>query len=216
MRRMSGGSGNREIEIKLKLESAEQGRSLLRRAGFHVIRRRVHESNVVLDNAAGSLRQQGVALRLRQAGRRASLTFKGPAADGKYKSRQELETGLMDFAVGKEILEKLGFRSVFRYEKYRTQYQSSNPSGVVMLDETPIGVFLELEGEPGWIDRTAGLLGFSEEHYITATYAELYSAFRSPRDRPSGDMVFALCVPTYGSRSGPKRAGPRSPSQRRK
>ena len=216
MRRMSGGSGKREIEIKLKLESAEQGRRLLRRAGFHVIRRRVHESNVVLDNAAGSLRQQGVVLRLRKAGSRTSLTLKGPAAGGKYKSRQELETDLLDFAVGEAILEKLGFRSVFRYEKYRTQYQGSNPRGVAMLDETPVGVFLELEGEPGWIDRTARLLGFSEEHYITATYADLNNAFRSPRNRPSDDMAFALYLPTSGSRSGRKRAGPGTPSRRRK
>ncbi len=56
-----------------------------------------------------------------------------------------------------------------------------------MLDETPVGVFLELEGPPEWIDRTAGTLGFSEGDYITLSYLELH---RRVTGGETGDMVF--------------------------
>ena len=42
------------------------------------------------------------------------------------------------------------------------------------LDETPIGNFIELEGEPQWIDQTANELGFPESTYVTSSYATLY------------------------------------------
>jgi hypothetical protein len=58
------------------------------------------------------------------------------------------------------------------------------------LDETPIGNFLELEGSPRWIDRTARLLGFSSSDYINRSYGYLYLAFcRERRIRPK-DMLF--------------------------
>ena len=72
------------------------------------------------------------------------------------------------------ILERLGFAPVFRYDKYRTEFRSGRGPGIATLDETPIGVFVELEGSPAWIDRTARRLGFSEKHYITMSYGQLY------------------------------------------
>ena len=47
----------------------------------------------------------------------------------------------------------------FRYEKYRTTFRL--PGLHLDLDETPVGVFLELEGAPRAIDRAARSLGFS-------------------------------------------------------
>jgi adenylate cyclase, class 2 len=197
--------GKQEIEIKLKLDSAEQGRRLLRQAGFRVIRRRVHEENVLLDTRRGTLRKKGLLLRLRRAGRAAFLALKGPAGGGKYKSRLGLETVLSDLAVCEAVLGSLGFGGVFRYEKYRTEYQSSHRRGIVMLDETPIGIFLELEGEPGWINRTAELLGFEESHYITASYGQLHALNCRRQRRPVGDMLFITPAPSRSGGSGPKR-----------
>ncbi len=58
------------------------------------------------------------------------------------------------------------------------------------LDETPIGIYLELEGTPAWIDRTARRIGFREEDYITESYGRLYLDWcRKNRVKP-GDMVF--------------------------
>jgi len=62
--------------------------------------------------------------------------------------------------------------------------------GVATLDDTPIGVFLELEGAPGWIDRTARLLGFAEQDYITASYRSLYVDDCAARGIPPADMIF--------------------------
>jgi len=188
---MLGPGAKREVEIKLLLASAEQGRGLLRRSGFRVHRRRVFESNTVFDTPEGRLRACGLLLRLRHVGRRTLLTFKGLAAVGKYKSRQELETVVPDSVTFEAILGGLSLVPVFRYEKYRTEYGGADNRGVVTLDETPIGVYLELEGTPGWIDRTARLLRFAEKHYITDSYGDLYSSFCRRKAIGPQDMVFA-------------------------
>ena len=57
------------------------------------------------------------------------------------------------------------------------------------LDETPIGVFVELEGPPDWIDRTARRLGFSPADYIKASYARLYQQWCSEHQAKLMDMV---------------------------
>jgi adenylate cyclase, class 2 len=190
-----------EVEIKLLLASAEQGRGLLRRVGFRVRRRRVFECNTVFDTPEGGLRARGLLLRLRHVRSRTLLTFKGLAVEGKHKSRQEIETVVPDSATFEAIFAGLGYVPVFRYEKYRTEYGGPDNRGVVTLDETPIGVYLELEGTPGWIDRTARLLGFSEEHYITNSYGDLYSSFCRRKVLRPQDMVFTPQKPGRGSRN---------------
>ena len=177
---MSSAGTKQEIEIKLRLESVEQGRRLLRQAGFRIVRRRVQEINFVFDWADLSLRAQGLLLRLRRAGRRSTLTLKGPSQRGQYKSRLEHETVVSDPDAMETILNGLGFRRVFRYEKYRTEYAGPRPGGVAMLDETVIGVFLELEGTPTWIEQAARRLGFEESSYITKSYGELYEDADTP------------------------------------
>jgi adenylate cyclase class 2 len=87
------------------------------------------------------------------------------------------------------ILARLGFERMFRYEKYRTEFRRGR-TGVVTLDETPIGTYLELEGEPTWIDRTARLLGFTEADYITLSYGQLYLDRCARQGSKAGDMVF--------------------------
>jgi adenylate cyclase class 2 len=183
--------GGREIEIKLALADAPAGRAILRRAGFRVSRRRVFESNAVFDTPQGSLRTASSLLRVRSAGRLATLTYKGPPAAGsKHKSREELEVEVPDAGVMTAIVGRLGFEPVFRYEKYRTEYRQPAGGGMATLDETPIGVYLELEGSPQWIDRTARQMGFAENSYITASYAGLFEQWRQRRGVKPGHMVF--------------------------
>ncbi|HVX64981.1 MAG TPA: class IV adenylate cyclase [Bryobacteraceae bacterium] len=164
----------REIEIKLPLPGAAQGRKLLRRAGFAVWRRRVFEQNVLYDTPAADLRRAHTGLRVRTCGGRNILTFKGPPFPGKHKDREEFETEFAADGAMREILRRLGYAPVFRYEKYRTEFRQGRSRSRAMLDETPVGVFLELEGSPRWIDRTARALGFTETDYITTSYAELF------------------------------------------
>jgi adenylate cyclase class 2 len=167
-------AARQETEIKLAISSAAAARRLLRRAGFRVCRRRVYEDNLVFDTPGGQLRASGKLLRLRRSAGAALLTFKGPASQGKHKSRLELEVSFQDFDVGRQILLGLGYGVVFEYEKYRTEYGRPGSGGTACLDETPIGVFIELEGPPDWIDATAESLGFHEHNYITDSYLGLF------------------------------------------
>lgn len=162
-----------ETEIKLRIASANVARRRLAAAGFVVVRRRHFETNVTLDAGEGDLRARGELLRIRQAAGQTIVTYKGPSRPGKHKSREELEfTALGDAAA---LFARLGFTPRFRYEKYRTELARPGERGLAVLDETPIGVFLELEGTPAWIDRTARRLGFAEPDYILASYGALWA-----------------------------------------
>jgi len=187
---MAAQQTNREVEIKLKIAGAPAARRLLRKAGFRVHKPRIFEDNLVFDTADAALRRAGKLLRLRQAGKEALVTYKGPAAPGKYKSREELEVSLSDAPRAALIFERLGLARVFRYQKYRTEYTRPRERGVVTLDETPAGCYLEIEGTPAWIDRTARRLGFSASDYITASYGGLYLAERNRLPDLPPDMVF--------------------------
>jgi adenylate cyclase class 2 len=62
--------------------------------------------------------------------------------------------------------------------------------GLVTLDETPIGAFLELEGPSYWIDQTATQLGFSGDEYITRSYATLYQEYLRAHPEAPCNMTF--------------------------
>jgi adenylate cyclase class 2 len=179
-----------ETEIKLALADVRSARKLLRVAGFAVSRRRVFESNVIFDTPDLALRRSQTLLRLRQAGKLITVTYKGKPAVGKHKSREELELSVTNASTMDAILERLGYRPVFRYEKYRTEYRLARGAGVATLDETPIGVYVELEGAPAWIDRMAARMGVGEKDYITASYARLYFDWCEKTGTTPGNMVF--------------------------
>jgi adenylate cyclase class 2 len=182
---------NQETEIKLAVRDARSARRRLRQAGFALSKRRIFEANLVFDTDELGLRQSSRLLRLRQAGKTVTLTYKGVPVSGKHKSREEVEVQMSDLKAMAEILGRLGYRQMFRYEKFRAEYQHPAGAGVAMLDETPIGVFLELEGTPRWIDRTARTLGFHEDAYITASYGRLYLEWCAAHEIEPKDMVFA-------------------------
>jgi adenylate cyclase, class 2 len=165
---------NLETEVKLAVRSAEEAASLLRRHGFRIIRERTFEANEVFDWPSGILRTRNELLRLREFAGEHTLTYKGPPEAGPHKSREEIESRLENASNFRLILSRLGFSVGFRYEKYRSEWERPGDAGHVTLDETPIGGFFELEGEPQWIDRTAAELGFDERDYITASYSGLY------------------------------------------
>ncbi len=180
-----------EIEIKLRLtgELKEIRKTLLRR-GFKVRARRSHEFNILFDNRKRGLRKNGKLLRVLRAGPQQVLTFKGPSTPSRYKERWEIETHLRDSEALEAIFAHIGYHPVFHYEKFRTEYAQHSGTGKVLLDETPIGNFLELEGSPAWIDRTARLLGFRRRDYINRSYGYLYLAYcRERRIRPK-NMLF--------------------------
>jgi adenylate cyclase, class 2 len=185
----TGHSNALEVEVKLAVADAAAARRLLRGKGFHVVKPRVFEANDVFDTADSRLRNSQSLLRIRTVKRQVILTYKAPPLSGKHKSREELEIHADNGATLAIILERLGFKPVFRYEKYRTEFAKER-TGVVTLDETPVGCFLELEGPPEWIDRTARLLGFHETDYITLSYGRLYLDWCARERCQPDNMVF--------------------------
>ncbi len=181
----------RETEIKLRVEDLCAASKRIEARGFTVAVLRVFERNIVFDRDTGELRSSGQLLRLREAGTLATLTFKGVSVPGKHKSREERETRVADAGEMTAILERLGYRAVFVYEKYRTEYKS-NVSGtpVITLDETPVGNFIEIEGEASAIDETARQLGFLESDYLTVSYGSLYAEWCRERGIPPANMTF--------------------------
>ena len=183
--------GTHETEIKLAVADTRGGRRLLRAAGFQISRPRVFEANTIFDTSSGKLRKATRLLRIRTAGRIFTVTFKGPPDVSRHKSREELEFTASDAKTVAAILERLDFHPTFRYEKYRTEFQQPRRAGVAVLDETPIGTYLELEGTATWIDRTARVLGFADTDHITASYGRLYAEWCKRKKCKPGDMVFA-------------------------
>lgn len=173
-----------ESEIKVRMADPESARAAVRAIGAALVRARHFEDNLLLDDADRSLTARGSALRVRRVEDRGVLTFKGPrqVIDG-VKSRQEIETGLDGPAAAESILLALGYRPAFRYQKYREVYRWKDAE--IVVDETPIGTFLEIEGEIEAVHATASALGFGPDRYITESYVALYLAGGG-----QGDMIF--------------------------
>jgi adenylate cyclase class 2 len=187
---VAGRGSQVENEVKLRVADAQGARALLERTGFSVVKPRIFEGNDVFDTASASFRSRGELIRVRNAGDNVVLTFKGVAVPGPHKQRPEYETTVGDAAGLRQIFGQLGLERKFRYEKYRTEFQRSGEDGVATLDETPIGVFLELEGDPEWLDSRARELGFGPADYITKSYGTLYFEYCRENGIEPADMVF--------------------------
>jgi len=144
--------------------------------------------NSLYDLPGQELRKRGELLRLRKYGDRWMLTHKAKGDSGRHKVRVELETRVENGQQMDAILRALGFAPSFRYEKYRAEW--SDGAGHVVLDETPIGNFGEIEGPARWIDRTARALGIASTDYVTQTYAELFFAWKRRARSGAKEMTF--------------------------
>jgi adenylate cyclase class 2 len=183
------GSRN-EIEIKFRIENMRSLSQSLRESGFRLLTPRTHEMNTLYDLPGEVLRRRGELLRLRKYGPEWLLTHKAKGKAGRHKTRVEHQTKVADGARMENILHALGFAPIFRYEKFRAEW--SDGKGHVVVDETPIGNFGEIEGPSRWIDRTARILQISPSDYITSTYADLFFAWKKRTASPATEMTFRL------------------------
>lgn len=178
------GQPPRETEVKLRARELAAVREALQRLGATRVHERHFEDNVLFDDARGSLREQGTVLRLRRTPRGGLLTFKGPRdMSAGVKSREERETDVADPEALDGILRRLGYAPVFRYQKYRESW--SHAGQAIELDETPIGAFVEVEGDEAGIHALAKALGYGPADYLDLSYVGLFFASGG-----SGDMVF--------------------------
>jgi adenylate cyclase class 2 len=194
---MRGIEGGQEIEIKLRLSAAGDGRAKLIKAGFTEREPRSLERNTLYDDGERHLKTRGELIRIRHYGGKVILTYKrkggeraGTVSGSLHKYRPEMETEVADAEPLIAALGAAGLTPVLRYEKYRSVFSRPGESGSAMLDETPIGVYLELEGEPEWIDRMAIELGFHASEYVTSSYLSLHEQHCLKNGQTPTDMVF--------------------------
>ena len=189
--------GSHEVEIKFRVADLPALEARLRTLQFRNVTPRTFEVNTLYDFAAGTLRQRGELLRIRRYGQQWTVTHKSGGSAERYKTRVETETGVTDGEALARIFGSLGLEPTFVYEKYRSEWSDSQ--GYVVLDETPIGDFAEIEGPPQWIDRTAEALQVADSQYITVSYAALFDRWKHDTGLGVRDMTFAEVQPSGSS-----------------
>jgi adenylate cyclase, class 2 len=177
-----------EIEIKFRVADMRALARRLRASGFRLVTPRTHELNTLYDLPGEMLRVRGELLRLRKYGAEWVLTHKSKGTAGRHKSRVEIETRIADGKKMDEILRALGYAPSFRYEKFRAEW--TDGKGHVVMDETPLGNFCEVEGAPRWIDSTAEKLGVTEADYILTNYAGLFLEWKARTKSAAEEMTF--------------------------
>ena len=204
----------KEREIKLRIKDVAALGQSLQSLGARIVTARVHEHNLIFDTPDFALAKREQLLRLRSESaitprgtaslppRRFLLTFKEPATTPiakreieRHQVREETELEISDPHALAKILEKLGLRAWFQYEKFRTTYRLPGAQNwakglLIELDQTPIGEFLELEGPAKAIDRAAHALGFQKRDYILSNYLVLYREHCNQQKKEPRHMLF--------------------------
>ena len=181
-------AANQEIEIKFRVADLQELARKLRKAGFRVVTKRTHETNTLYDLPGEVLHGRQQLLRLRKYGSEWTLTHKSKKKTGRHSRREELQTEVSDSEKMDLILRALGYAPTFRYEKFRAEW--TDGKGQVVVDETPIGNFCEIEGLPRWIDATAKKLTVTPADYITKNYAGLFSEWKAHTKSQAKEMTF--------------------------
>ncbi len=178
-----------EIEVKFPLKDRPELLRRLHDIGGQRLYPETFEDNIVLDRR-GELRTKGSLLRVRKFGKYSIATYKGPMSiEGGVKSRDEVQTGVESFELAIQLFDSLGFKPVFRYQKFREVWRVRDAE--VVIDRTPIGEYFEIEGPIDLIRTLAAELGMEMEQAIRQTYADLYRQARRTRADLPNDMVFS-------------------------
>jgi adenylate cyclase, class 2 len=177
-----------EREIKLVFTDREQAKAAILAAGATPLRGRRLQEDCLLDTADDSLRRKRCVLRVRMECGKTLLTFKGPVEASPMKLREELETVVGDGLLLLRVLEQLGFRVWFRYQKYREEFAREDVT--VAIDETPVGIFVEIEGSERGIREMATALAREPNDYLLDSYRGLFVKHCESRGLPLTDMLF--------------------------
>src|SRR5262245_47006021 len=177
-----------EREIKLRFPSVEEARqAILGMGATPLLGRRLQEDSL-LDTEDEQLRRSRCVLRIRVENGKSRITFKGPVQPSAMKLREEQETVVGDGEVLLRVFEELGLHVWFRYEKYREEFALEDV--IAAIDETPVGVFVEIEGSERGIADMATALGRAEPDYILDSYRALFLQHREEHGLTGADMVF--------------------------
>lgn len=139
-----------EVEVKLPVADLDMIKGKLLKMGFKETAV-IEERDTYFDNRQGDIRANGEALRVRETKdhltgeSRAQINFKGKKLDTCTMTREELETGVEDGAICRNILQAIGYAPADpEVIKDRTMMQKE--SITACLDNVRgLGGFLELE-----------------------------------------------------------------------
>ena len=181
----------REIEVKFAISSVEEILRVVLEKGAVCEQETLFERNLRWDSTDETLTKTHQVLRLRDNGGVSVLTYKSGKQNEKgLADREEIETVVSNFENTRLILERLGYKIVFIYEKYRSIYRLNDTE--LFLDHTPIGDYIEIEGPDGEaIRRSAELLGLNWEDRISKGYMNLFSKWKKQTGYPGRDMIFS-------------------------
>jgi adenylate cyclase, class 2 len=177
-----------EREVKLRFPSGEAARAAVRLLGAVPLRPKRLQDDRLLDSEEERLSRSGCALRVRRDGDRAAVTWKGPVVAAAMKTRDEIESSVESADALEAIFGALGFTPRFRYQKYREELALDGL--VIAIDETPVGTFVELEGEEAAIAAAAVRLDRTPADYVLASYRTLFLEYRAEHDDAGDHMVF--------------------------
>lgn len=188
-------TGKLNLEIEVKLACGDPDR--FRKAGLSLRLEtpRHFEDNWLLDLPDRSLLKQGAALRVRSVNGTGTLTYKGVVKEtheSRLKVREEIETAVDEPKRLIELFERLGYKRSFRYQKYRTGYiiALGEVELKVEFDETPMGNYIEVEGDECSVLKVLDAAGFSAGDIIRESYPELQAARCRERGIQLEDLVF--------------------------
>src|SRR5438093_9579213 len=153
-----------EREIKLRFDDAPSARAAVLEAAARPLRSRRLQEDCLLEDADESLHRRRCVLRVRLESGKSLITFKGPVQPSLVKVREELETIVADGPLLLRVLEQLGYRVWFRYQKYREEFALEDV--IVAVDEAPVGTSVEIEGGDRGIAEVAEALGRSPADYL--------------------------------------------------
>jgi adenylate cyclase, class 2 len=194
---------NSEIELKFSLPDPEALQTRLPPLGFHLVTPRTFEHNTLYDTPSRDLRARREILRIRQYGPLCTVTHKrlpnqqDPVDTTRYKIRIETETTIAEPEAMSEIFQQLGYSPAFVYEKYRTEWSCSTGTIIahLVIDETPIGNYVELEGPTAWIDQTLIDLNIDPATCLTDSYGKLFLDWKQRTASPAENLTFNEITP---------------------
>lgn len=166
-----------EVELKVRVDDLDAVREKLRGANA-VFENALVERDLYLNSPTHDFGKTDEALRLREAGGKYALTYKGSRKQGHaLKAREEITCGVESCEAMMQILLALGFRPVAVVKKKREYYRLGNAT--VTLDTVEdLGKFVEIELDPSARDDPSLILGIAESlgitgESITDSYLEL-------------------------------------------
>lgn len=182
-------SHEHEREAKFYVSTLYAVKARLKEAAARQLRPQVHELNLRFDTPSGDLTSTYQVLRLRQDDQ-VRLTYKGPGdVEQGVSVRKEIEFIANNFDAARLFLEALGYRVQFIYEKNRSKYEMEEVE--IVLDETPLGNFVEIEGPDGnSIQSAADLLGLKWEARSNKSYLALFDLVKVALGLEFRDMTF--------------------------